>query len=68
MHMDKQKAGRTAEKYEAAAKKTRSKKEKEKLLGRADVFRFIQASLGEKPPSMKSMRRGVKKAARRGAH
>jgi hypothetical protein len=68
MHMDKQKAARAAKKYEAAAKNTRSKKDKEKLLGRADVFRFIQASLGEKPPSMKSMRRAVKKAARRDAH
>jgi hypothetical protein len=68
MHTDKQKAGRVAEKYEAAAEKTRSKKEQEKLLGRADVFRFIEASLGEKSPSMKSMRRAVKKAARRGAH
>ena len=67
MDMDKQKARRVAEKYEAAVKKARSKKEKEKLLGRAKVFRFM-ATLGKKPPSMKTLRCVVEEAARCGAH
>ena len=56
MRMDKDKAGKTAEKYEAKTERTRSRRDKEKLLLRAEVFRFIEAALGAKPVFMKKPR------------
>jgi hypothetical protein len=53
MRLDKEKAGKIADGYEAKAKKTRSLKQKEKLRGRAFVFRMIEATLGPKPFFMK---------------
>jgi hypothetical protein len=67
MHMDKKKAGRTAAAYESKAAKTRSKSLREKLLGRADVFRFIEACLGEKTPTLRLARQAVSRASRKKA-
>jgi hypothetical protein len=57
MRLDKEKAGKIAGGYEARAKKTRSRKKKEKLHIRADVFRMIEATLGPKPAALKRHKR-----------
>lgn len=56
MRLDKEKAGKIAERYEVRAQKTRSRKQKQKLRVLADVFRVIEATLGPKP-SMKTRKR-----------
>jgi hypothetical protein len=53
MKLDKEKAGKIADRYEARARKTRSRKKKQKLHDRAFVFRIIEATLGPKPSVMK---------------
>jgi hypothetical protein len=57
MRLDKEKAGKIAKRYEAGAKKTRSRKEQEKLHIRPDVFRMIEATPGLKPASLQKQKR-----------
>jgi hypothetical protein len=54
VRLDKEKAGRTAKRYEARAKKTHARKEKERLLITADAFWLIEAALSEKPAFMRT--------------
>jgi hypothetical protein len=57
MNLDKEKAGKIADLYEAKAKKMRSRKQKEKLRTRGFVFRVMEATLGSKPATIKNPRR-----------
>ena len=61
--MDKDNASKTADKHQAKARTTWSRREHEKLLVPADVFRFIEATLGEQPAFMTTPRRRASKHA-----